>query len=291
MYSLFYPREYMGMSNNIILTNDVVKDIQELIKEIKEECGIPVDSISQGQIFGILEEHCTVIYYPLKNERNRGFHIQRLVKGELQDFVYINTEMTYEQQVFTAAHELGHIFKVYSKVCDKSKKKGIDLNPDDLDYEEKVTDRFAAEFIMPEDVFIKRAEKLEINNTQSLNDLLRKICILMGEFLSPFDAVRKRLYEVGQISLSTNNYISAQKEKLDILINKFKKDENTTTNAVTRVKTISGLREFIHSASKCDSTDKMLLNRLKSDFNFEEIDNLDVNLSEINNLGKKSDNN
>ena len=217
--------------------------------------------------------------------------MQRLVKGKLLDFVYINTEMTYEQQVFTAAHELGHIFNVYSQVCERSKKQGIDLDLDNLDYEEKVTDRFAAEFIMPEKVFIERANRLDINNTQSLNDLLRKISILMGEFMSPFDAVRKRLYEVGQISQDTNNYISEKKEDLEVLINKFKRDENTTTNSATKIRTISGFRKFIEDASKCESTDKVLLKKIKKDFDFEDIENLDINLNDINNSDNNSNNN
>ena len=63
MYSLFYlSLGDCNMSDGIVLTENDIKNIQEVIKEIKNDCEISVDSIIQGQIFGVLESKCTVIY-------------------------------------------------------------------------------------------------------------------------------------------------------------------------------------------------------------------------------------
>lgn len=50
--------------------------IQEIIDGIKKECIIQNTAI-RDDIFGILENRCTVIYYPLQDEKNRGFHIRK----------------------------------------------------------------------------------------------------------------------------------------------------------------------------------------------------------------------
>ena len=55
--------------------------------------------VIRDDIFGILEKHC-----------NCGFHTKRFVKDRLGDFVYINTAKPVAEQVFAAAHELGHVW-------------------------------------------------------------------------------------------------------------------------------------------------------------------------------------
>lgn len=45
--------------------------IKEIVNDIKEKCVIKNTAI-RDDIFGILENHCTVIYYPLPNEKNNG---------------------------------------------------------------------------------------------------------------------------------------------------------------------------------------------------------------------------
>ena len=67
-----------------------MRAIQDIITDIKEQCIIQNTAI-RDSIFSILENHCTVIYYPMENEKNRGFHIKKIVKDNLEDFVYINT--------------------------------------------------------------------------------------------------------------------------------------------------------------------------------------------------------
>lgn len=59
----------------------VVEAIKKIILDIKEKCIIKNTAI-RDSIFDILENECTVIYYPLENEKNRGFHIKKIVKNE-----------------------------------------------------------------------------------------------------------------------------------------------------------------------------------------------------------------
>ena len=125
----------------------VVEAIKKIILDIKEKCIIKNTAI-RDSIFGILENECTVIYYPLENEKNRGFHIKKIVKNELKDFVYINTAKPIAEQIFAAAHEFGHIWEVADKVW---KILGYEGKPTEEE-EEDITDWFAAELLMPEEI-------------------------------------------------------------------------------------------------------------------------------------------
>ena len=91
------------------------KVIQNIVDEIKQECIIENTAI-RDDIFGILENQCTVVYFPIEDQKNRGFHIKKIVHNQLEDFVYINTGKPMAEQIFAAAHELGHIFKVADRV-------------------------------------------------------------------------------------------------------------------------------------------------------------------------------
>ena len=271
------------MSKDIVLTRDIVLDIQKVVIEIMKEHLSSPDYIIKEGIFDILEKKCTVIYYPLSNEINRGFHIRRLVKDKIEDFVYINTEKTVEQQVFTAAHELGHIYDVYSKVCDLTRKRGENLDKFDQDFEEKVTDRFAAELIMPEVIFTEITKEYiksnKLSNHTSLFGLLVMMAKLMDYFTSPFDAIRKRLFETDFIDDKTNRLFSDNKDELIKIIELLKKEDNSVINSKTEVKTISGLRSVINEAIKCEKTDKNLIKKLKNDFELEDVDKIDQQTS------------
>ena len=50
----------------------VVEAIKKIILDIKEKCIIKNTAI-RDSIFGILEKECTVIYYPLENEKIEDF--------------------------------------------------------------------------------------------------------------------------------------------------------------------------------------------------------------------------
>lgn len=68
-------------------------------------------------------------------------------------FVFINSAKKTEKQIFIAAHELGHLFKIINKIDKQDLEDGED--------EEDVVNRFAAELLMPELIFKQKInEKL-----------------------------------------------------------------------------------------------------------------------------------
>ena len=58
------------------------KVIQNIVDEIKQECIIENTAI-RDDIFGILENQCTVVYFPIEDQKNRGFHIKKIVHNHL----------------------------------------------------------------------------------------------------------------------------------------------------------------------------------------------------------------
>ncbi len=70
-----------------LLPQSVTASIKEFIFQ-KE---ISTSPLIRDDIFNILEEHCTVLYFPLEDE-NDGCHVKRFVKNQLFNFVYINTQ-------------------------------------------------------------------------------------------------------------------------------------------------------------------------------------------------------
>ena len=243
---------------------EIEKAIQNIVADIKEQCIIQNTAI-RDNIFGILEDKCTVIYYPLKNEKNRGFHIKRVVGDQLEDFVYINTDKPMAEQIFTAAHELGHIFKVAEKVW---KMRGYSGMPTEKE-EEDITNRFAAELLMPAEAFKKvystNMEEVGIKNGKiKLDDLIRVIVMQMNTFLVPYEAVRRRLVETALIPKRVADFLES-KEEILLLVNLLTKYQNSYLEKETEIKTISGIRELIEKAEMQENIDDYLVKRIKRD--------------------------
>lgn len=227
---------------------EIEKTIQNIVADIKEKCIIQNTAI-RDNIFGILEDNCTVIYYPLKNEKNRGFHIKRIVGDQLKDFVYINTDKPMAEQIFTAAHELGHIFEVAEKVWKMLEYSGIPTEKE----EEDITNRFAAELLMPAEAFKKvyltNMEEVGVKNGKiKLDDLIRVIVMQMNVFLVPYEAVRRRLMETSLIPQRVADFLESKEEILQ-LVNLLTKYQNSYLEKGTEIKTISGIRELIDRKS------------------------------------------
>lgn len=183
--------------------------IVAVVDECKKENEI-VNVLIRDDVFEILESHCKVIYYPLKDEDIDGFHVPRTLCGKSFHFVYINTWNTRERQVFAAAHELGHIWDAYSKVKTRLPEideyaKGASIEDGEEEApEEFVSNKFAAQLLMPCDQFTDAVndalQGLEYNGRSiSKVNLLRLIASLMDTFLVDYKAVAKRLKEIGRL--------------------------------------------------------------------------------------------
>lgn len=178
--------------------------IIDVVENCKDQNGI-VNLVIRDDVFNILERHCHVVYYPLENEDINGFHVTRTMLDQSVHFVFINTWNTIERQVFTAAHELGHIWNAYLKV--KEKFPEIDeyaSKVSDEPPEEFVSNKFAAQLLMPSNLFTVAVNDalsgLDYNGKMiSRKNMLRLIASLMDTFLVDYKAVTKRLVEIGRL--------------------------------------------------------------------------------------------
>lgn len=247
---------------------EVLRNI--IIKEIREKSII--DNIAiRGDIFMILENSCTVIYYPIPKEKTRGFHIKRIVNDKLEDFVFINTDKPMAEQVFGAAHEYGHICNVADRVWTLL---GHENRPN-AEEEEEITNLFAAELLMPvnafRDVFFAHMKECNIKTGRvKAEDLAQVMVLLMNDFLVPYESVRRRFVEVNLMSEEAAEYLeSVEAEMLNQVAVRIN-DQNTYLGKGTCVKAIPGLRELIEAAEKKNSVDMYVLNKIKKDFDFSE---------------------
>lgn len=62
----------------------IVEQIPTVIEKVRTDYVLN-NMIIKDDIFGILEKHCTVAYYPIENEINCVFHTKRFVKNKLED--------------------------------------------------------------------------------------------------------------------------------------------------------------------------------------------------------------
>ena len=177
------------------LPDEVVQKIQDEVKIIVDKYK-NVNKIVRNDIFEILEKLCVVLRFPLDDdEEANGIHVIRCIKGEDKHFVFINTSNGIEKQVYTAAHELGHVWKIDEKVLSQISEKCD---------QEAIINRFAAELLMPKDTFIKvfglKCRELEIKaGPVEEKQLIDVIIFLMNTFMVPYKAVVYRIEEVGII--------------------------------------------------------------------------------------------
>lgn len=209
-------------------------DVEDSIKKFIDQkfaednlCAMFPNPLLREDILDLLDRYCTVVYFPLDHEENNGFRLKEVPfsNGQRQDFVFINTAQTMEKQVFTAAHELGHIWNVDSFVID-------DLSlPDTVTQRELIINRFAAVLLIPRANFIVsvRAGLKEYGNhdnkTISYVNLLKMIVGLMNQFFAPIKAVTLRLVELNVFDKSVAETLlgkkTISKEEITNLTNKY----------------------------------------------------------------------
>lgn len=252
---------------------EIVNAIQEEIGKIRKKYVINNDII-RDDVFGILEKYCTVLYYPFEGEKNCGFHIKKVVKEQLEEFVYINSAKTLEEQVFTAAHELGHIWNVAQHVWKETSQQG-ELSLKD---EEDITNRFAAELLMPADKFKETFrehvgnEKIDLKNV-TLGDLAKLIALQMNDYLVPYDAVRKRLHETNIITDDGKQFLKNKNIRTNIIaaVDKYIREMNARLGDKKSTISISGLRNLLEEAEQKNTLDEYTIDKIKEDFKIEEV--------------------
>ena len=123
--------------------------------------------------------------------------MEKVLNDEIRQFVFINTIKPIQEQTWTAAHELGHVWKVDHHVLDDNNIGQV--RPEDI------VNRFASELLFPQYDFLEELQrylkeyKLE-NKIIELSDFIGLITNLMNYFCAPYKAVIRRLVELKKIS-------------------------------------------------------------------------------------------
>ncbi len=238
------------------------------IAELKRENGI-INEIIRDDVFSILQEgSCNVLYYPLEEEEVDGCHLEKPVNGKMEQFVFINTNNTRERQAFSAAHELGHIWKVDERVRKEFPDRDIDT--------EEIINRFAAELLMPEKYFQKEIraylDSKNYNGPQMGVDMMvGLIAYLMNYFFVPFKAVVIRFNELHRLDSKYNKIILEYKES-ELLHEIIKAEQYTRLGIVNKLKSMDKLQEYLLIAEQNHLMNETKIQNIRKDFNIQTVD-------------------
>lgn len=253
-----------------MLGEKIVSKLIEIIDKERTDQGITNDII-RDDVFYLLDHHCIIIYYPFPKEDINGYHISRHITGEKEDFVFINTANTTEKQIFAAAHELGHILKVDEIIYNC-----FDIGVD-VETSEAIVNRFAAELLMPKEIFTEKIKGF-LNKYNNGSDnllptkMLELIVYLMNEFLVEYEAIIKRFLEVNELSEEDANLLRrlTDSEAFDQHIKKIAKTSNYTRLFIrSNYKSMSELVESLDEARKHKTLTEEKIARLAEEFDIK----------------------
>lgn len=247
------------------LPKEVVDTIKDEVKNIVDKYKI-VNKIVRNDIFEILEKLCVVLRFPLDDdEEANGIHVVRYIKGKDRHFVFINTSNGIEKQVYTAAHELGHVWEIDKKVLSHFSKK----------YDsEVIINRFAAELLMPENIFtnlfgIKCTEcGIKVGPVEE-KQLIDVVVFLMNVFMVPYKAVVYRLEEVGIIDSANRNKLEeCEKKYVSYIIERTKAYDYQNILKTDKQKSMSDLYNMLDIAEKEQLMSLEKINYVRDMFNY-----------------------
>lgn len=254
------------------LSKAVVEKIIELTDAELKEHGI-VNEIVRDDVFSVLDSHCIILYYPLPEDDINGYHINRMINDKPQEFVFINTANTTEKQVFAAAHELGHVLKVDEKII-----KEFDLNSS-TEISEKIINRFAAELLMPEKIFVDKADNilktLNVKDKISIGNMVYLIVCLMNEFLVEFEAIVRRFNELKKISDASRDLLLKLKNIPDFYdeITSLAKASNFTRLFIkSNNRSIKNLKELVDKANEKQTLTETKVKSILKTFEIKQVE-------------------
>lgn len=192
------------------LTKQDIRKIREDIVRLRNEKNI-VNQDIQDDVFTLIEKECKVFYYPISDPELWAFyHKEEPEEGRSRKFVFINTSLPYEKQIFAAAHELAHIWSVSA---DESETlvtwtdedppiRSDDANAGTPSKNEDIANRFAAEFLMDEKTvrdLYQHCVEGKTKNPKEVQLIILVLC-LMDYYLVPYKMTVLRLEELGLIT-------------------------------------------------------------------------------------------
>ena len=253
------------------LNEILIKGIEEIVQVIKTENNIK-NEIIRDDVFSILQaSECTVLYYPLDGEENDGCdgcHIEKPVNGRMEQFVFINTNNTRERQAFSAAHELGHIWKVDERLQAKFPQEYFD--------EEEAVNKFAAELLMPKQLFEEAIEiKLKLMNYSGPKmknvEMVKLIAYLMNYFFVPFKSVVLRFNELNRLNDKYNDDILIFKDS-ELLKEIIKAEQYTRLGIVNKLCSMDNLNEYLIKAEKKRVFNETKINNIRKEFDIKQVE-------------------
>lgn len=246
---------------------ETVAVIRKIVDEKRREEHI-VNQVIRDDVFALLEKHCIVLYYPLEDDKIEGCHIIKPLGTVEEQFVFINTTKAVQEQTWTAAHELGHVWKVDCDVKDKLKRPDLDS--------EDVVNRFAAELLLPESIFRTEIQQRlqeygHQGSTMSTETMVRLVTYLMNYFCTPYKAVIRRFIELSYIEESSEEAFLQGFQKQETLYQRLRSEKQytrlETVNKACSMETIEQDIKQLEDASIYPDSTKV--NRLRKLFHLE----------------------
>lgn len=149
--------------------------------------------IIREEVLSILEEEATLLKYPIEDDELCAF----VCKKQDKLFVYINTHIPKEKQIFAAAHELYHIWFDQGRLNQSEMLNSNTLENETEDINELRANLFAAMFLVPKEILINQLESSGIEKyCLKIEDIVK----LMPVFLVPYKTVVRRLYEIDYLN-------------------------------------------------------------------------------------------
>lgn len=179
-------------------TVDNVGEAAELLLKVKP-LGVPV------KIIQLCKEMGFNIYQQDLPSEICGYIA---IDGELKDklgsdkIISVNENESNKRRRFTVAHELGHYLFNFDPATQLEFFNKFERNPNEDDTNEATSDeecianRFAAELLMPKEIFTKKYTEYVQNAAKTLDNLYEIKQQLSDDFLVPPKAVQKRIDEL-----------------------------------------------------------------------------------------------
>ena len=185
----------MELINEIVKKNNLqlYEEVKKEVAYIREELAGACDEAIRDSIFDILDEQVNLIMFPIKDDDFCGFICE--YKGE--KFIYINTYLPLEKQIFAAGHELYHLIRGADEGTELLKSSILN-EEENIEIEDKLANLFSALLLVPKESLLKQLDLLKINNYKDLT--IKKILKLMNTFAVPYKTIILRLYEIEILS-------------------------------------------------------------------------------------------
>ncbi len=169
-----------------------VKDIENKVRSKLGE-KLKTNRVLREEVLNFIEQEATLLKYPIEDDELCAF----VCKKKERLFVYINTNIPKEKQVFAAAHELYHIWYDTDRLNESELLRDSILENKTDDIREQKANLFAAILLVPTEVLKNELDSRNIQkNTLKLEDIVR----LMSLFYAPYKTIIRRLFEIGFLS-------------------------------------------------------------------------------------------